>query len=92
MRNVLETPPTPGRLERRIVVKARSVGRTYLTHLHLAAAYLEHYGEPWRIRMTAPAHAARTALAKLVDLWRAAPECGGSCDQGRRPCNCRGFR
>lgn len=88
MRNVLEIPPKPARAERRIVLRARQIGRTYHLGLMLVQYHLEKHGYP-RLSMAAPAHAARTALAKLVDLWRAAPECGGSCDQGRRPCNCR---
>lgn len=86
MRNLLEQPPKPQRLERRLLVKARNVGKTYSIHLHLAAKAAK--AEPWRIRMRAPAHVARTALAQLADLW-SAPGCGGDCAQGRRPCNCR---
>lgn len=26
---------------------------------------------------------------KLLRMWQAAPTCGGSCRQGRHPCNCQ---
>lgn len=91
MRNHLEVPRPAA--ARRIVLKGRSVGKSMSYRVYLRQmvdAHLAKHGEPWRTRMTAPAYIARTALTKLVDLWASAPSCGGSCDQGRRACDCRG--
>lgn len=88
MRNLLEQLPAPSRAARRIVLRARQCGQRYQLWMALIHGHIDTHGEPWRLRMRAPEHQPRTLLARLVDLWRDAPSCGGSCDQGRRPCDC----
>lgn len=87
MRNVLETPPAPSRATRRVILRARQIGRAYHLGLALVHHHLDTHGYPGQLAMRAPAHAARTLLAKLLEALL--DGCGGSCNQGRRPCDCK---
>lgn len=81
-----------------IIVKGRSVGKSEaMSRIMRGYDCLAKSCEPWSTRgigdmIRYPAGRLKPlprALAKVLALWRDAPSCAGSCDQGRQPCNCR---